>query len=55
MMSKMVQNFSDDTSPAGGGQLKYIGVHMHEQQKKNKWKEVFFAVECVKQGTHLGV
>ena len=34
------------------GALKYIYVHMLEQ--KNKWKGVF-AVESVKQGTHLGV
>ena len=37
----------------GGGALKCIGVHMHEQNKQVKG--VFFAVEGVKQGTHLGV
>ena len=35
------------------GPLKYIGVNTHVQI--NMWKGVFFTVECVMQGTGLGV
>ena len=37
----------------GRGEYKYIGEHMREQKAHEKGS--VFAVECVKQGMHLGV
>ena len=42
------------TPVTGVGALRYIGVHICEQ-KKLCGKGSFFAVECIKQGMHLGV